>query len=123
MHQKFIAVAAWACLTFIIYATLSSADLRPELTQSEPASVVLVERFGAYGLLGVLLCLGYPRRLTLVCVLVLGSAVVLELLQIVVPDRDARVIDAVEKLTGGAAGVWAARSFLAFADRFGRKYR
>src|SRR5947207_6546006 len=50
----------------------------------------------------------YPRRLTLVCVLVLGSAVVLELLQIVVPDRDARVIDAVEKLTGGAAGVWAA---------------
>ena len=73
MHQKYIAIAAWACLIFIIYATLSSADVRPELTKTEPALVVFVERFGAYSLLGVLFCWGYPRRLTLVCVLVLGS--------------------------------------------------
>jgi hypothetical protein len=76
---------AWACLIFIIYATLSSSSGRPELTTTEPALVVFIERFGAYGLLGFLFCLAYPRRLAPVCMLVLGSAVVLELLQIVIP--------------------------------------
>ena len=98
MLQKLTTVAAWACLIFIIYATLSHAGWRPKLTTTEPALVVIVERFGAYGLLGLLFCLAYPRRIALVRVLVFGSAVVLELLQIVILDRDARVIDAVEKL-------------------------
>jgi VanZ family protein len=121
MVQKLIAVAAWACLIFIIYATLSSADARPELTRTEPALIVVVERFGAYGLLGFLFCLAYPRRLLFICVLVLGSAVLLELLQLIVPDRDARVIDATEKLLGGAAGILAARALLAFAGCLGWK--
>src|SRR5438105_9147103 len=42
-------IHAWVCLIFIVYAT------RPELMKGEPALVVFVERFGAYGLLGVLL--------------------------------------------------------------------
>ncbi len=121
MLQKFIAAAAWACLVFIIYATLSSAGTRPELTESEPALAVFVERFGAYGLLGALFRWAYSSRIRLVWVLVLGSAVVLELLQIVVPDRDARVLDAAEKLAGGAAGILAAHSFPSFAGRLGRK--
>ena len=53
MLQKFAAIVAWACLIFIIYATLSFAGRRPELTESEPMLAVFVERFGAYGLLGV----------------------------------------------------------------------
>ena len=113
--------AAWACLIFIIYATLSSSSGRPELTTTEPALVVFIERFGAYGLLGFLFCLAYPCRLTLVCGLVLGSAVVLELLQIVIPGRDARVIDALEKLVGGAAGIVISRAFLSLAGRLGWK--
>jgi hypothetical protein len=121
MVQKLIAVAAWACLIFIVYATLSSADARPELTSTEPALVVFVERFGAYGLLGFLFCVAYPRRLLFICCLVLGSAVLLELLQLVIPDRDARVIDAGEKLLGGAAGILTARVLLAFAGRLGWK--
>ena len=121
MIQKLIAVAAWACLIFIVYATLSSADARPELTRTEPALIVFVERFGAYGLLGFLFCLAYPRRLLFICCLVLGSAVLLELLQLIVPDRDARVIDATEKLLGGAAGILVARALLAFAGRLGWK--
>ena len=44
--------------------------------------------------------------------LVFGSAVILELLQIVTPDRDARIIDAVEKLAGGAAGIVAGKVLL-----------
>jgi len=115
--DKFIAIAAWACLIFIIYATLSSAGRRPELTASEPMLAVFVERFGASGLLGVLFRLAYPSRVGLVWILILGSAVVLELLQIVIPDRDARFIDAAEKLAGGVAGVVAGRALLSCAGR------
>jgi len=81
--------------------------------------VVIVERFGAYGLLGLLFCLAYPRRIALVCLLLFGSAVVLELLQIVILDRDARVIDVVEKLAGGAVGIVSSRALLSVAGRFG----
>ena len=89
------------------------------LTTTEPAVVVIVERFGAFGLLGLLFCLAYPRRIALVCALVFGSAVVLELLQIVIADRDARVIDAVEKLVGGAAGIVSSRALHSIAGRLG----
>jgi VanZ family protein len=47
----------------------------------------------------------YPGRVKFVCLLVLGSAVLLELLQIFVPDRDARILDALEKLAGGIVGI------------------
>lgn len=116
MPRRFIAIAtSWGCLIFIIYATLSSADARPELTSSEPALAVFVERFGAYALLGSLFCLAYPRRIALVCLLVLGSAVLLEVFQLYIPDRDARIVDALEKLAGGVAGISAARAFLTFS--------
>jgi VanZ family protein len=87
------------------------------LTTTEPPLVVIIERFCAYGLLGLLFCMAYPRRIALVCVLVFGSAVILELLQIIIPDRDARVIDAVEKLAGGAVGIVSSRAFLSIAGR------
>jgi VanZ family protein len=117
MFRKLVTVAAWALLIFIAYATLSPASARPEFTSTEPALVVLIERFGAYGLLGLLFYLAYPRRIVLVCLIVFGAAIVLELLQILIPDRDARIIDAFEKLAGGATGVWAARVFPSFSDR------
>jgi VanZ family protein len=47
------------------------------------------------------------------------APVLLELLQIIIPDRDARIVDAAEKLTGGAVGISAARLFLSFAIRRG----
>src|SRR5579863_7280856 len=107
MLHKMIAAAAWTCLVFIIYATLSPIDLRPELVGAGfyKAFFTVVERFGAFAVLGLLFCLAYPRHLTFVCILVFGSAVILELLQIIVPDRDARVLDVAEKLLGGAAGI------------------
>jgi VanZ family protein len=107
MLHKMIALAAWACLVFIAYATLSSIDARPELIAAGfyKAFFTVVERFGAYAVLGLLFCLSYPRHLNFVCLLVFGSAVILELLQIYVPDRDARVVDVLEKLVGGAAGI------------------
>ena len=107
MFKKLIATAAWACLVFIIYATLSSIDARPELVAGGfyKGFFTVVERFGAYAVLGLFFCLAYPRHLNFVCILVFGSAVILELLQIFIPDRDARVMDVIEKLLGGAAGI------------------
>jgi VanZ family protein len=105
MFWKLAAAAAWGCFVFIIYATLSSLSNRPELTSSETDLIVALERFGAYALLGNLFMVTYPGRVKFVCLLVLGSAVLLELLQIFVPDRDARILDALEKLAGGIVGI------------------
>jgi len=123
MIHKFIAVAAWACLIFIIYATLSSIDARPELTGVGfyKAFFTVLERFGAYAVLGFLFYLAYPRHALFVCLLVLGNAIILELLQNLVPDRDARVSDAFEKLAGGVAGILAARVFLALTRNHHKK--
>jgi len=115
MPRKPIAAAGWALLIFITYATLSSIDARPELTGPgfHKAFFTIVERFGAYAALGLLFYLAHPRHIAAVCFIVFGSAIVLELLQVLVPDRDARVLDALEKLAGGAAGIFVARAFLA----------
>jgi VanZ family protein len=110
MLHKLVSVMAWACLLFIAAATLSPPYLRPRLTEDEATLSVLLEHVGAFAVMGFLFSSAYSRT-ALVCLLVLGSAVTLELLQLVVPDRDARVIDALEKLLGGGVGIIAARLF------------
>ena len=102
MLQKLVTAAAWACLAFIVFATLSSIQARPVIAGG---LFTAVERFGAYAVFGLLLYLAYPRHLTFVCIMVFGSATVLELLQNFAPDRHARLLDAIEKLLGGAAGL------------------
>jgi hypothetical protein len=86
--------------------------MRPAAT--EPALVVAFERIGAFAVLGLLFSGGYPRRYGLVWLIVLGSAILLELLQMLVPDRDARMVDAMEKITGGGAGIVAAQWLVSF---------
>jgi VanZ family protein len=112
--RKLIAATAWALFIFIIYATLSSIEARPELSGEGfyKAFLTIVERFGAFAALGLLFNFAYPRNVVFVCTLVFGSAIVLEILQIFIPDRDARVVDALEKLAGGGAGILLARAFL-----------
>jgi hypothetical protein len=123
MLHKLISIAAWVVLAFITFATLSPAHLRPELTATEPALVVLFERVGAFAVLGLLFSSGYPRRYGFVCVMVLGSAILLECLQIFLPDRDARIIDAVEKIAGGGIGIFAAQWLLSFLPAPARSAR
>ena len=123
MLHKLISIAAWATLAFIIFATLSPAHLRPELTATEPALIVALERVGAFAVLGLLFSSGYPRRYGLVCGIVLGSAILLELLQILAPDRDARMVDAIEKITGGGAGIVAAQWLVSFMPAAARGAR
>jgi VanZ family protein len=119
MFEKVISPAAWLLLVFIMYATLSPLSSRPSLVVTETATWVAIERFGAYGLLGLLFGLAYARRLTLVVLVVVGSAIGLELLQLFIADRDARFIDVVEKLTGGIAGIGAAQMLQALSRRRG----
>jgi len=103
--HKLVLTAAWCCLLFLAFATLAPLHLRPQMTYAETWVSVLIEHVGAFGVLGLLFTVCYPRRYGFICVVVFGSAVLLELLQVFVPDRDARIIDAVEKLVGGAAGI------------------
>jgi VanZ family protein len=106
MLHKFITGLAWACLAFIVYATLSPGSHRPELTASETGLTVLIEHLGAFGLLGFLFAASHPKKPIVVCAIVLGSAILLELLQLLVPDRDARIIDAVQNWQAAALEYW-----------------
>jgi len=96
------------CLAFIVFATLSPIWARPVIAGGHFAAV---ERFGAYAVFGFLLYLAYPRHLAFVCMVVLGVAVTLELLQSLLPDRHPRTLDAIEKLLGGVAGISSAVIF------------
>jgi VanZ family protein len=103
--HNLISIAAWAFLTFVAFATLSPYAWRPELTETEPGLVVILEHVGAFAVLGFLFVVGYPERPRTVCFLIGGSAIALEFAQALVPDRHARLADVLEKIVGGAAGI------------------
>ena len=107
MLRKLIAIAAWALLAFIACATISQIHHRPTLPISSS-----FERLAAFAVLGALFCLAYPRHIALVGLIVLGTAVVLEFLQLLTPDRHGRILDAAEKIAGGVSGMVAARAIL-----------
>jgi hypothetical protein len=109
MLHKLIAVAAWTLLAFIAYATISPIQARPTLFASPS-----FERLAAFTVLGALFCLAYPRHIVVVCLIVLGSAVLLELAQLLTPDRHGRIQDAIIKMMGGALGIVAGRAMLYF---------
>jgi VanZ family protein len=94
------AFAAWGLLAFIAYATITSIQSRPTLPSSSS-----FEHLAAFAALGLLFSLAYPKHTTLVCVIVFGSAVLLEVMQLLTPDRHARLADALQKLMGGAVGI------------------
>ena len=78
---------------------------RPALTETEPFLVVVLERVGAFGLLGLLCFPSYPERPRTVGLMVFGSAAALELAQAFHPDRHAGFVDVLEKIVGGGAGI------------------
>jgi len=119
-HIKLIIIAAWASIGFIAYATLAHVQfvyaiyykLAPILRGPEIHAYVRFEHVIAFAVLGALFCFAYPRHLFVVCTIVFGSAVLLELLQNLTPDRHASLGDAVEKLAGGAGGIILAKTVL-----------
>jgi VanZ like family len=109
MLQKLIAISAWVLLGFIAYATISPIEARPTLSSSPG-----FEHLAAFAVLGLLFCLAYPRYIVIVCVIVFGSAVLLELAQLITPGRHGRIMDAIEKMAGGGLGIVAGRAILYF---------
>jgi hypothetical protein len=98
--QRILKLAAWSALVIIIVVTLSPVGLRPVVT-SDP----VYERFAAFAGMGVLFGLSYIDSKIWVCSIVLGSALGLEALQLITPDRHGHLIDVAEKMFGGLFGL------------------
>ena len=93
-------ISAWLLLAGLAFVTLSPIGLRPV-----SGLAVQLERFLAFAVLGGAFALAYPRRALLVGTIVVGSAVLLELLQRIDPGRHGQVADAAAKIAGGIAGL------------------
>lgn len=103
MLRKGFIITGWLVLAFIVFATLSPIQDRPVLAGPQ------LEHFAAFAVLGIAFGLAYPNRIFFVFAIVLGSAVGLEALQLLTPDRHGRVIDALVKAIGGICGITASQ--------------
>ena len=99
MVQRVSTIAGWLALAFIVFATLSPIDDRPVIAGAQ------FEHFAAFAVVGLAFGLAYPRRVFLVATLIVIGAFGLEALQLLTPDRHARVLDAVVKAAGGICGI------------------
>ena len=66
----------------------------------------LTRHFVAFGLAGLALGVGYPKRLWVIAAVIVGSSFGLEAMQLLTPDRHGRILDAMVKALGGCVGVW-----------------
>ncbi|SFP81738.1 VanZ like family protein [Bradyrhizobium sp. Ghvi] len=96
---KLYLVGGWVVLAFVVFATLAPIYDRPTVAPPH------VEHFAAFFMLGLLFMLACPNRVALVLLIVGGSAVTLETLQLLTPDRHGRFIDASIKVAGGLSGM------------------
>ena len=99
MVQRVSAITGWLALAFIVYATLSPIDDRPVVAGPH------FEHFMAFAVVGLAFGLAYPKRMFLVAAIILISAFGLEALQVLTPDRHARLLDALVKAGGGVCGI------------------
>ena len=110
--------AAWIAVIVIAYATLTHVGfvyaiyfkLAPFLMYPGMRTYAHFEHMIAFALLGVLFGFAYPRRPIVVLCIVFGAAALLEILQTITPDRHGTLIDALEKMASGAAGIILART-------------
>jgi hypothetical protein len=96
-----VRLCAWLALIAIVVATVSPPEVRPLLL---PHSANL-ERTIAFATLGCLLGAGYRCHRLLAFWFVSLSALGLELAQLLVADRHARVVEAGVKACAGIVGV------------------
>jgi VanZ family protein len=119
MIQQVAAVAAWASVALVAYATLSRHSsiyrlynrLMPII--SHPARKPSVQhslQILAFAIVGALFGFAYDRQTAIVLLVILGSAALSEVSQIFTRDRHARILDAVSKMAGGAIGTIAGKA-------------
>jgi VanZ family protein len=99
-------IAGWLALAAVAAVTLGPIQDRPQVAPPH------LEHFAAFLLLGVVFALAYPDHPIRAVLVVLGGAILLEILQLVTPDRHGRLIDAMIKVAGGAFGITLARVVL-----------
>jgi len=124
MFQKFMIICAWTSVLALAFATLTNVGfvysiyykLAPYLMRPGMRFYAHFERFIAFAVFGAVFSFAYPRRLVFVCSIVFVSAVALEYLQTLTPDRHGTLIDAIEKVVGGAFGIFAAHAILWFTQ-------
>ena len=122
MFQKLVIIAAWAAILALAFATLTHVGfvysiyytLAPLLMRPGMRLYGHFVHVIGFAVLGALFAFAYPRRLIFVCSIVFISAVALEYLQTLTPDRHGTLIDAFEKIVGGAFGIFAAHAILWF---------
>lgn len=96
-----VRIAAWGATCLIALASVVPGDF--ELRTGAPS---VLEHFLAYALAGGLFGFAYlHRQLVIVAGVLIIGAFVLELAQIVVPGRTARLLDALVSGSGAVAGV------------------
>lgn len=99
-------IAGWLALLFIAFVTLSPIQDRPSIASPQ------TEHFAAFAVMGLAFALGYPRRTLLIALVVICSAFTLEAMQLLTPDRHARLLDAIVKVVGGLTGIGVGRLLL-----------
>lgn len=104
MFGRTAKIAAWASIAFVVYATLVPLAMRPTLGRLGTD----YERFAAYVVVSALIVLAYPQHPVRIGVAVVTAALILEMAQLAIPDRDARVSDALIKAAGALIGILAA---------------
>jgi hypothetical protein len=100
MLQTLLRILAWLALALIAFFTLSAIGHRPALTANPT-----YERFVAFAIVAALFELAYSRRTVFVLIVVVGSAIGLEALQHLTPDRHGHLIDFFAKSLGGLFGI------------------
>ncbi len=93
-------VTTLAYLAFLVVVTLAPVEMRPNIGSS-----VTIQHFSAFVVLGMLVSLSCRWRVLALVVVVIGIALTLELLQLAVPGRHARLIDFTVKSAGSLAGL------------------
>ena len=111
--MRVLPVLAWLLLAAVAFVTLAPIGLRPNSGYSPN-----IERFIAFGAVGFLFALAYPRRLWLIIVVVLGAAIAFEALQLVSVSRHGRLFDLAVKLAGGGLGIAVGVFARRFLERF-----
>jgi hypothetical protein len=122
---RLVQFAAWASIAVIAYFTLARVGvmysiyfkLSPYLMRPHMHTYAHFEHVIVFAMFGAIFGFAYPRHVLLVCSVVFGTAVALELLQTVTPDRHGTLMDALDKIAGGAFGILFAKTALNFWDR------
>jgi VanZ family protein len=81
-------MAAWALAVIIVVLSLVPADLRPETGAPHD-----LEHFAIFTFTGLAFGLGYERRHGAIAILLIAFAGAVEIAQLFVPSRHARLID------------------------------